>query len=86
MEFNVLDINGKETGKSVKLDASVFGIEPNDHRTVYRVEAKPVGDLSMLSVGLEGVAKVYIDRRLLFSIWTRGARDWLTIQLRRLWG
>jgi large subunit ribosomal protein L4 len=31
MEFNVLDINGKETGKSVKLDASVFGIEPNDH-------------------------------------------------------
>ena len=31
MEFKVLDINGKETGKSVKLDASVFGIEPNDH-------------------------------------------------------
>lgn len=31
MEFNVIDINGKETGKSVKLDASVFGIEPNDH-------------------------------------------------------
>jgi len=31
MEFKVLDIKGKETGKSVKLDASVFGIEPNDH-------------------------------------------------------
>tara|TARA_B100000497_G_scaffold94219_1_gene105560 strand:- start:574 stop:1200 length:627 start_codon:yes stop_codon:yes gene_type:complete len=31
MEFKVVDINGKETGKSVKLDASVFGIEPNEH-------------------------------------------------------
>lgn len=31
MEFKVVDINGKETGKSVKLNASVFGIEPNEH-------------------------------------------------------
>jgi large subunit ribosomal protein L4 len=31
MEFKVVDINGKETGKSVKLSASVFGIEPNEH-------------------------------------------------------
>ena len=31
MEFKVVDINGKETGKSVKLDASVFGVEPNEH-------------------------------------------------------
>ena len=31
MEFKVVDINGKETGKSVKLDASVFGIKPNEH-------------------------------------------------------
>jgi large subunit ribosomal protein L4 len=31
MDFKVLDINGKETAKSVKLDASVFGIEANDH-------------------------------------------------------
>ena len=31
MELKVLDINGKETGKSVKLNASVFGIEPNEH-------------------------------------------------------
>jgi large subunit ribosomal protein L4 len=30
MEFKVVDINGKETGKSVKLNASVFGIEPNE--------------------------------------------------------
>src|SRR6056300_96895 len=31
MEFKVLDINGKETKNSVQLDASVFGIEPNNH-------------------------------------------------------
>lgn len=31
MELKVLDIKGKETKKSIKLDASVFGVEPNDH-------------------------------------------------------
>ena len=31
MELKVLDINGKETKRSVTLDAKVFGIEPNDH-------------------------------------------------------
>jgi len=31
MEAKVLDINGKETGRTITLDASVFGIEPNNH-------------------------------------------------------
>lgn len=31
MEFAVYNIQGKETGKSVKLDKQVFGIEPNEH-------------------------------------------------------
>ena len=31
MEINVLDINGKETGRKVTLNESIFGIEPNDH-------------------------------------------------------
>ncbi len=31
MELEVLDINGKGTGKKIKLDESIFGIEPNDH-------------------------------------------------------
>ena len=31
MELNVLNIEGKETGRKVKLNAAVFGIEPNDH-------------------------------------------------------
>lgn len=31
MEVKVLDINGKETGRKVKLSDSVFAIEPNKH-------------------------------------------------------
>lgn len=31
MEVAVLDINGKETGRKVKLSKSVFGVEPNNH-------------------------------------------------------
>jgi large subunit ribosomal protein L4 len=31
MELAVLNINGKETGRKVNLDDSIFGVEPNDH-------------------------------------------------------
>ncbi|MFC2079990.1 50S ribosomal protein L4 [Bacteroidota bacterium] len=31
MELEVLDIKGKGTGKKLKLDKDVFGIDPNDH-------------------------------------------------------
>ncbi len=31
MEFKVVNINGKQTGKSVRINPSVFGIEPNNH-------------------------------------------------------
>jgi large subunit ribosomal protein L4 len=31
MKLEVLNIQGQKTGKSVELDAAVFGIEPNDH-------------------------------------------------------
>lgn len=34
MELTVVDRTGKETGKKVTLDASIFGIEPSQH-TVY---------------------------------------------------
>jgi large subunit ribosomal protein L4 len=34
MELAVLNTAGKETGKKVKLDKEVFGIEPNEH-TIY---------------------------------------------------
>ena len=31
MKLSVLDKNGKDTGRTVELDASVFGVEPNNH-------------------------------------------------------
>jgi large subunit ribosomal protein L4 len=31
MELNVLNIEGKETGKKVNLNDQIFGVEPNDH-------------------------------------------------------
>lgn len=31
MELAVVNISGSETGKKVKLDKDIFGIEPNDH-------------------------------------------------------
>ena len=31
MELKVIDKKGKETSKSVKLNSSVYGVEPNDH-------------------------------------------------------
>ena len=31
MEVKVLNIKGKETGRKIKLDKAVFGIEPNNH-------------------------------------------------------
>ena len=31
MELSIINIQGKETGKKVKLSKDIFGIEPNDH-------------------------------------------------------
>ncbi|MFO7575097.1 MAG: 50S ribosomal protein L4, partial [Bacteroidales bacterium] len=31
MELAVINKEGKETGRKVNLDDSIFGIEPNDH-------------------------------------------------------
>ncbi len=31
MELSILNIQGKETGRKITLDESIFGIEPNDH-------------------------------------------------------
>jgi large subunit ribosomal protein L4 len=31
MELDVMNISGESTGKKVKLDKEIFGIEPNDH-------------------------------------------------------
>ena len=39
-----------------------------------------------MAEGLEGVAQVYVDERLLIKVWTRGLVDWLKLQVWRIWG
>jgi hypothetical protein len=54
--------------------------------TVYRIEAEFDNKSEMLRVGLEGVAQVYVDERLLISIWTRSMIDWMKLKLWHFWG
>jgi multidrug resistance efflux pump len=96
-EFRINDIKKGQTGQLVLaamssqyVDFKIKQITPiaqaREGESVYRVEADITSDVSHLRPGLEGVAKVYIDERLLISIWTRSLRDWLTMQWWRFWG
>ncbi|MCX2979610.1 HlyD family efflux transporter periplasmic adaptor subunit [Halieaceae bacterium IMCC14734] len=96
-EFRINDVEAGQPGRLVlsALPDTEFSFvitrinpvaEVRDGATVYRVEAQITGDVESLRVGLEGVAKVTIDERLLISIWTRGVRDWLRMQIWRFWG
>ena len=52
----------------------------SEGRNRFRVEAELTGDRrAVLRPGMEGVAKVAIDRRSNFWIWTRGLRNWLRL-------
>ena len=96
-EFRINDIHQVQTGRLVlaalpdhKFPFTVTRINPMtealEGSTVYRVEAEFDHKSKMLSVGLEGVAQVYVDERLLISIWTRSTIDWMKLQLWRFWG
>lgn len=49
-------------------------------RNYFRVEAKLAKKSERLRPGMEGVGKIFVDRRNLISIWTRDLTEWL-----RLW-
>jgi hypothetical protein len=49
-------------------------------KNCFRVEAMLDQTSEKLRPGMEGVGKIYVDKRKLISIWTRNLRDWL-----RLW-
>lgn len=51
----------------------------------FRVEAIPGTDSPRIRPGMEGVGKIFVDRRNLFSIWTRGFREWTTLWLWEWW-
>jgi len=96
-EFRINDIRQAQTGQLVlaalpdqKFSFTVTRINPMaealEGSTVYRVEAEFENISEMLRVGLEGVAQVYVDERLLISIWTRSMIDWMKLRLWSFWG
>ncbi|MEM1444486.1 MAG: HlyD family efflux transporter periplasmic adaptor subunit [Planctomycetota bacterium] len=52
-----------------------------DGGNVFRVKLKLEGSRSWLRPGIEGVAKIDVDRRAAGWVWTRDARNWLRLQL-----
>lgn len=96
-EFRINDIKQQQTGRLVlaalpdqKFPFTVTRVTPiaeaRDGATVYRVEAKFENADAILRVGLEGVAQIYVDERLLINIWTRGMIDWVKLKLWHFWG
>ena len=59
--------------------------EAREGRTVFRVEAALDAPTLRLRPGMEGVAKIDVDERLLVLIWSRGLIDWVKLALWRYW-
>ncbi|NNK55809.1 MAG: HlyD family efflux transporter periplasmic adaptor subunit [Desulfofustis sp.] len=53
-------------------------------RNFFQVEAKITEDPEMLRPGMEGVAKITVDRRPLIWIWTHRLFDWMRLTLWKL--
>lgn len=56
-----------------------------DGHNFFRVEARLEHAPERLRPGMEGVAKIDVDRRLLAAIWTRSALDWARLALWTWW-
>ncbi len=51
-----------------------------DGSNTFRVEAKLKKVAPQFRPGMEGIAKIQVDERLLVSIWSRNLREWLALQ------
>jgi RND family efflux transporter MFP subunit len=94
LEVDERDVSEVTTGQRGKLTLSALPGTPLplavervtpvaaavDGRNVFRVEARLDRPAPGLRPGMEGVAKIEIERRRLIWIWTHGLVDWL-----RLW-
>lgn len=59
--------------------------EARDGRNFFRVEARLEDSSNRLRPGMEGVAKIDVDRRLLVWIWTHQLLDWARLKIWRWW-
>ena len=51
----------------------------------FRVEAVPATVSERFRPGMEGVGKIFVDRRNIFLIWTRDFREWIKIRMWQWW-
>jgi hypothetical protein len=86
-ERDIAEVTAGQRGElllvAAALDPVPFTVEKiipvstaRDGRNFFRVEAKVDHTPERSRPGMEGVAKIDIDRRLLAAIWTRSATDW----------
>ena len=54
--------------------------EQKNGRNVFRVEAQLTDNPERLRPGMEGIAKIDVDRRLLIAIWARPLIDWARVR------
>ena len=54
-------------------------------RSHFRVEASLDQVTDRLRPGMEGVAKILVDRRRIITLWTRSMREWLHLWIWRWW-
>lgn len=95
LEVDESDIEAMQVGKSgtlriasipeYPLDYTVERITPiseqGDGRNFYRVEARLDASIDAIRPGMKGIAKTYIEERLLIRIWTEKFTDWLRLKI-----
>lgn len=90
-ETQIADVKVGQTGHMVvaslpeesfrlRVDKITPVAEPSEGRNTFRVEARLEEAPTRLRPGMEGVAKINIERRNLVWIWTRGFLGWLRLQ------
>lgn len=99
LEVDERDIDVIATGQQGKLalasgagEALLFEVEKItpvaavvEGRNTFRVEARLLKTLDLLRPGMEGIGKIYIERRKLIWIWTHSLLDWLRLRLWAWW-
>jgi RND family efflux transporter MFP subunit len=55
--------------------------EQGDGRNFYRVEARLSTPIDAIRPGMKGIAKTYVEERLLIRIWTEKFTDWLRLKV-----
>lgn len=95
LEVDESDIEAMQVGQSgtlriasipeQPLDYSVERITPiseqGDGRNYYRVEARLAAPIDAIRPGMKGIAKTYVEERLLIRIWTEKFTDWVRLKI-----